>query len=459
MNLKMEVAELRTSLDDSRHLATQYREQTTSLQSKLTAATDERDILSEKLSKYKAKMLQMKRLIDTLKRERTELCVKLEAAQSEAIECRNRSRQLLRSNENLMSERDSLTGMVMSEEERRASAARRLRRTSLLSQVSLGSLSLPFTQEGTSPHDSTSTIDSNVLADVVKAFAGTEVQAPITSSTVDIPKEGPSRRPSRRSSWRRPSLINSLEEETTIPEYASISAVATSRRRSLAMQRRSSEMSLGLDSVAEDEDLADEISRLRLEEDALPVTLPTTIVGQQTSTCVLKLGDQAPNPLEHKMIDGQNSITLNDILLPQAEDDPLQESDGTNKDVIDFLRNSGHQLSNAECYCSEEELANMPSSVAQHNIIRTPLSTNSHVQDPLPSPIGEDVSTNMSASIKKVPSGVLDRVIGGLFQERVDTQDQHQTKENKKEESCHPSGTISLATRMPRRNSLNSKMA
>ena len=328
---KMEVAELRTSLDDSRHLATQYREQTTSLQSKLAAATKERDNLSEKLSKYKAKMLQMKTTIETLKREHTEMRVKLEAAQSEAIECRNRSRQLLQSNENLMSERDSLTGMVISEEERRASAARRVRRTSLLSQVSLGSISLPFAQAGTSPHDSNSTIDSNVLADVAKAFAGTEVQAPITSSTVDIPKEGPSRRPSRRSSWRRPSLINSLEEETTIPECASISAVATSRRRSLAVQRRSSEMSLGLDSVAEDEDLADEISRLRVEEDALPVTLPTTVVGRQTSTCVSKLGDQAPNPLAHKMIDGQNSITLNDILLPQAEDDPLQESDGTNK--------------------------------------------------------------------------------------------------------------------------------
>ena len=458
MNLKMEVAELRTSLDDSRHLATQYREQTTSLQSKLTAATNERDILSEKLSKYKAKMLQMKTLIDTLKRERTEMCVKLEAAQSEAIECRNRSRQLLQSNENLVSERDSLTGMILSEEERRASAGRRVQRTSLLSQVSIGSISLPFTQAGTSPHDSNSTIDSNVLADVAKAFAGTEVQVPVTSSTVDIRKEGLSRRSSRRSSWRRPSLIDSLEEETANSEGASISAAATSRRRSL-MQRRSSEMSLGLDSVAEDEDLADEISRLRVEEDGLPVTLPTTVVGRQTSTCVSKLGDQAPNPLAHKMIDGQDSITLNDILLPQAEDDPLQESDGTNKDVIDFLRNAGHQLSNAECYCSEEELANMPSSVAQNNITRTPLSTNLHGQDPLPSPIGADVSTNMSASIKKVPSGVLDRVIGGLFQERVDTQDQHQTKESRKEESCHPSGTISLATRMPRRNSLNSKMA
>ena len=368
MNLKMEVAELRTSLDDSRHLATQYREQTTSLQSKLTAATKERDNLSEKLSKYKANMLQMKTMIDTLKRERTEMLVKLEAAQSEAIECRNRSRQLLQSNENLMSERDSLSGMVISEEERRASAARRVRRTSLLSQVSLGSISLHFTQAGTSPHDSNSTIDSNVLADVAKAFAGTEVQAPITSSTVDIPKEGPSRRPSRRSSWRRPSLINSLEEETAIPEGASISAVTTSRRRFiLVLQRRSSEMSLGLDSVAEDEDLADEISRLRVEDDALPVTLPTTVVGRQTSTCVSKLGDQAPNPLTHKMIDGQNSITLNDIILPQAEDDPLQDSDGTNKDVIDFLRNASHQLSNAEFYCSEEESANMPSSDVQHN--------------------------------------------------------------------------------------------
>lgn len=457
MNLKMEVAELRTSLDDSRHLSSQYREQTTSLRSKLAAATDERDILSEKLSKYRAKLLQMKTMIDTLKRERTEMRVKLEAAQSEAIECRNRSRQLLQSNENLMSERDSLTGMVISEEERRASADRRVRRTSLLSQVSLGSISLPFTQAGTSPHDSNSTIDSNVLADVAKAFAGTEVQAGITSSASDIPKKGISRRSSRRSSWRRPSLINSLEEETAKSDAAYISAVATSRRRSL-MQRRSSEMSLGLGSVAEGADFADEISRLQIEDDELPVTLPTTVVDR-TSTCVSKLGDQPPNPLAHKIVDGQNSITLNDIILSRAENDTLQESDGTNKDVIDFLRNASHQLFNAEFYCSEEESATVPSSVAQNNTTCTRLSTNSSGQDPFLPPTGEGVSKNIPASIKKVPAGVLDRVICGLFQERVDTQEPHQTKESEKEEFCHPSGNMSLATRIPRRNSLNSKMA
>mmetsp|Transcript_3584 Transcript_3584/g.10182 ORF Transcript_3584/g.10182 Transcript_3584/m.10182 type:complete len:496 (+) Transcript_3584:201-1688(+) len=472
MHLKMEVAELRTSLDDSRHLARQYKEQATQLHSKLTAATEERGTLNEMLSKYKTKMIQMKTTIGTLKRERTEMRVTLEAAQSEAVECRNRSRQLLHSNENLMDERDTLTGMVISEEERRASSGRRVRRASLLSQVSLGSISLPFTQPGTSPHDSHSTVDSNVLADVAKAFARTEVQVPV--ATDDTPKDD-HRRPSRRSSWRRPSLIDSLEEEAAISEV--ISAVGTSRRRSL-MQRRSSEMSLGLDSVAEDEDLADQADRLGIEDDDLPATLPVSIIGRHSS--MPASSGFAENPLACRLdiVGGQDSITLNDIILPQGSDDPFQKSDSTDKDVIDFLSN---QLSHAELHCSDgfgEDAVTVPSSVAQ-NLTTSDPSNSYHIQGPLssqeqdlqgtlgpsnnallvPPEAEDDPSIATAEPMMRAPAGVLERVIGGLFQERVDNQHHPGDDEATEGKNSQQSGNISLSTRIPRRNSLNSKTA
>ena len=112
MQMKLEIAELRTSLGDAKHIASQYREENHRLRSKLMETAEDRDMLKERLSKFKAKMIQMKSMIDTLKRSRTEMRVRLEAAESQAIESRNRSRQLMQSNENLMDERDLLSSMV-----------------------------------------------------------------------------------------------------------------------------------------------------------------------------------------------------------------------------------------------------------------------------------------------------------------------------------------------------------
>ena len=96
MQMKLEIAELRTSLGDAKHIASQYREENHRLRSRLMETAEGRDMLKERLSKFKAKMIQMKSMINTLKRSRTEMRVRLEAAESQAIESRNRSRQLMR---------------------------------------------------------------------------------------------------------------------------------------------------------------------------------------------------------------------------------------------------------------------------------------------------------------------------------------------------------------------------
>ena len=132
--MKLEIAELRTSLDDSQHIANQHREENRRLRSKLAEATEECDTLKTRLSTFKSKMLQMKSVIDELKQSRTEMSVRLEAAESEAVECRNRSRQLMQSNECLMDERDMLSSMVDEDQKParpRGSASRNRRSTRL----------------------------------------------------------------------------------------------------------------------------------------------------------------------------------------------------------------------------------------------------------------------------------------------------------------------------------------
>ena len=132
--MKLEIAELRTSLDDSQHIASQHREENRRLRSKLAEATEECDTLKTRLSTFKSKMLQMKSVIDELKQSRTEMSVRLEAAESEAVACRNRSRQLMQSNECLMDERDMLSSMVDEDQKParpRGSASRNRRSTRL----------------------------------------------------------------------------------------------------------------------------------------------------------------------------------------------------------------------------------------------------------------------------------------------------------------------------------------
>ena len=473
MQMKLEIAELRTSLGDAKHIASQYREENHRLRSRLMETAEDRDMLEERLSKFKAKMIQMKSMIDTLKRSRTEMRVRLEAAESQAIESRNRSRQLMQSNENLMDERDLLSSMVNENERnaRRRSVGSH-RRGSILS---FGSISLPFSQSSMPldlQQESNSTIDTNTIL----PYPDTVTTTPnnnVTGTTV-------------RRGRRRSSMMESLDDERSQDGGVG------------GLSRRFSEVSLGLDSVSE-LDLANYATAEDSAADlAVPLTTlqrnPTTISSSHSANsssrpqpqskpkaAALKRSSNpqsvptersssiqsAPNNVSSRnctlnKIELHGSLQLDDIAVLTRDEgagkDFVEESHNTLTDVNNFMKS--HAQSNAEFYDEVDDQETAPA-MAAHQAPRQHREQviNRRASHCGSTPTGthntESNHPRESKRMRRRPSAasiVLDRVLDGLLQERVG-------EEPAKEEDLGSSGGSQGLSRYPRRNSLNAVKA
>ena len=457
MQMKLEIAELRTSLGDSKHIASQYREENHRLRSRLMETAEDRDMLKERLSKFKAKMIQMKSMIDTLKRSRTEMRVRLEAAESQAIESRNRSRQLMH-----------VACSMVNENER--NARRRSvgshRRGSILS---FGSISLPFSQSSMPPdlqQESNSTIDTNTIL----PYPDTVTTTPnnnVTGTTV-------------RRGRRRSSMMESLDDERSHDGGVG------------GLSRRFSEVSLGLGSVSE-LDLANYATAEDSAADlAVPLTTlqrnPTTISSShsansssrpqpQPKAAALKRSSNpqsvptqrsssiqsAPNNVSSRncilnKIELHRSLELDDIVVLTREEVAGKESHNTLTDVNNFMKS--HAQSNAEFYDEADDQDAAPA-MAAHQAPRQHREQviNRRASHCGSTPTGtqntESNHARESMRMRRRPSAasiVLDRVLDGLLQERVG-------EEPAKEEDLGSSGGSQGLSRYPRRNSLNAAKA
>lgn len=485
MQMKLEIAELRTSLGDAKHVASQYREENHRLRSRLIETTEDRDMIKARLSKFKSKMIQMKSMIDTLKRSRTEMRVRLEAAESQAIESRNRSRQLMQSNENLMDERDMLSGMV---NENQRNARRRSvgshRRGSILS---FGSISLPFSQSSMPldlQQESNSTIDTSTIPPYPETVT-TGFTTPTPTPTPNNNVNGTTVRRGRRRSSMMESLDDGRSQDGGVGD----------------MSRHFSEVSLGLDSVSE-LDLANYATAEDSAADLAvpPSTLqrnPTTISSSYSTNLSPRPQTQsksqeaapkrssnpqsvpthrsssiqsAPNNVSSRKcilnnIELHGSLQLGDIaVLTRGEGavrDFVEESHNTLTDVNNFMKS--HAQSNAEFYDEVDGQEAAPA-LAAHQAPRKHLDqvinrrasycgstpTGTHSSEPEP-----DHSREQSKRMRRRPSAasiVLDRVLDGLLQERVG-------EETQKEDDLGSSGGSYSLSRYPRRNSLNAAKA
>lgn len=485
MRMKLEIAELRTSLGDAKHIASQYREENRRLRSKLAEATEERDTLKARLSKFKSKMLQMKSMIDTLKRSRTEMRVRLEAAESQAIESRNRSRQLMQSNENLMDERDLLNSMVNENEKnaRRRSVGNH-RRSSILS---FGSISLPFSQSSIPvdlQQESNSTIDtSNIppFPETVTTGSTSTAANNLTGTTV-------------RRGRRRSSMMESLDDERSQDGGVG------------GMSRRFSEVSLDLNSVSE----LDLANYATAEDSAADVAVPLTTLQRNATTTSSPHSTNSPSKQQPQLqgslkrssnpqsvptqrsfslqsapnnvssrncilnnIELHGSLQLDDIAALTRDEgtvaDFVEESHNTLTDVNNFMKI--HALSNAEFYDEADDQEAVPTITAQQEAPQhhrdqvidrrashcgsTP--TGARNNKPRPEPDPEPDRRRESTRMRRRPSAasiVLDRVLDGLLQERVG----EETPIPKEDDLGSSGGSYGLS-RYPRRNSLSAAKA
>ena len=438
MRVKLEIAELRTSLDDSQHIASQYRNENRRLRSKLTETTKECFALETRLSKYKSKMLQMKSLIDGLNRSQTEMRVRLEAAESQAAECRNTSRQLIQSNECLMNERDVLSSMVNENQQKAA----RLRSVTSSShrRSTRKSFGLPFSRCSTPDPDTDITLSVPETPTVTERPTRTNNTAASANSGTSTHLRRGRLRSSRNESLEDDSGTSMLRGFSDIS--LSLDSISQGKPKSVSS---SDDLTMPLTSL-ESDPTAISRSSTSLSSKQLTKLFDWSTAGEERSS----YAQPAPNTGRNvrssscKLLEEQGSLRLEDIdepVLLTPETNIIEVGHNTLRDVNSFFRR--HSESDVKLYDEIDWKEPVPKGQVHPAPQQNSTEHNEQAR--------QHESKNL---LQRAPS-IFEDVLDGLFQERVGE------KTPSPKEDCPLSGgggSYPLARQL-RRNSLTAPIA